>query len=66
MPGDYRDQLLDYLAYRAPVKTGGVKIDQESASGTSAKIDASLDKPGNVDKQNFSNGMKLLNDEKAK
>ena len=66
VPGDYRDQLLDYLAYRAPVKTGSVKIDQESASGTSAKIDASPDKPGNVDKQNFNNGMKLLSDEKAK
>lgn len=66
VPGNYREQLLDYLAYRAPVKTGGVKIGQEAASGTSNKIDASLDDPDKLDKQNFSNGMKLLNDEKAK
>ena len=66
VPGNYREQLLDYLAYRAPVKTGGVKIGQEAASGTSNKIDASIDDPDKLDKQNFSNGMKLLNDEKAK
>ncbi len=66
VPKNYRDQLLDYLSYRAPVTIEGVTIDQASTNGATDKTGVLLDEPGKLDKQTFNNGMKLLNDEKAK
>ena len=43
VPSDYRDQLLDYLSYRAPITTGGVTIDQVLTNGATDKTDAPLD-----------------------
>ena len=65
VPKDYRDQLIDYLSYRAPATMGGVTIDQVLGSGASDKTDAPIDEPGKAEKQTFSDDIKLLNDEKA-
>ena len=65
VPRDYRDQLLDYLSYRAPVTMNGPAIDQVSTNEATGKTDATLDKPGKVDKQTLNNSMELLNDEKV-
>ena len=58
VPKDYRDQLLDYLSYRAPETMSEVTIDPVSEDGTDAPVEAG--------KQAFRVDMKLLNDEKAK
>ncbi len=66
VPRDYRQQLLNYLSYRTPVTMGQLTIDQVLTSGAGGKTDASLNKPGKVARQNFSDNMQLLSDEKAK
>jgi len=66
VPRTYRDQLLDYLSYRAPGTIEGVTIDQVFTNGATGKTVVPLEEPVKADKQTFSNGMKLLNDEKAK
>ncbi|MFL2845875.1 MAG: CvpA family protein [Candidatus Puniceispirillaceae bacterium] len=66
VPRDYRKQLLDYLSYRAPVTTSDLTLDQELATVGTGKIDAPLDEPSKANKKNFSDRMKLLNDEKAR
>ena len=53
VPRDYRRQLLDYLAYRAPEKMGGVTTDQVLDSGADGKTNAPLEQPGRADKQIF-------------
>lgn len=62
VPKDYRDQLLDYLSYRAPETIGEVTIDPASEDGTNTPLDA----PVEAGKKAFRVDMKLLNDEKAK
>ena len=66
VPGDYRQQLLDYLLYRAPVTMDGVTTDQILGGGTDAKTNTPLGEPGSLDKQPFGDDLKLLNYEKAK
>ena len=65
-PRDYRNQLLDYLKYRAPATTSGVTADRVVASGAGTKTDAPPKEPGKANKQTVSDNMKLLTDEKAK
>jgi len=56
VPRDYRDQLLDYLSYRAPENMVGVTVDEALAGVTGGKTNTPLDKPGKADKQTFSRG----------
>ncbi len=65
VPRDYRQQLINYLSYRVPVTMGELTIDQALTGGAGDKTDASLDEPGKVAKQPFSDDMQLLSDEKA-
>ena len=66
VPRDYRHQLLDYLAYRAPEKMSGVTTNQVLGSGAGSKTYAPLEGTGRADKQAFNDNMTLLSDEKAK
>ena len=50
VPKDYRDQLLDYLSYRAPPKVGELKIDNVSANGTGDKTDETRDETSKAGK----------------
>ena len=59
VPRDYRDQLLDYLSYRAPKTMGGVLVDQALASVTDSKTNAHLDEPDKAEKQTFGHGKGL-------
>ena len=65
VPIDYRDQLIDYLSYRKPATISGAKIDQVLGSEAGGKTDVPIEGTRKADKQIFSDGMKLLNDEKA-
>ena len=52
VPKDYRDQLLDYLSYQGSV--------------TAKSLTGEMSAPAEASKDAINNGMKLLNDEKAK
>ena len=66
VPKDYRDQLLDYLSYREPAIMGGGTIDNLLVSRVGKNTGSPLNGPSEPGKQSFSDGMQLLNDEKAK
>ena len=66
VPRDYREQLFDYLSYRAPKTLGGVTVDQALESEVGGKTNTPPDEPSKADKQTFSDGKGLLNDEKVK
>ena len=45
VPRDYRDQLLDYLSYRAPKTLGGVRLNQALEIVAGGKTNAPPDEP---------------------